>query len=219
MKKYIVKTPGIVKALYPKRLWSLSKEKKTIYLTFDDGPIPIVTPWVLDTLTAFQAKATFFCIGRNVQDHPEIFRQILREGHTVGNHTQNHLNAQNTEIDAYIDNTLKAQHALEETAEEEYSQTIKKQLLFRPPYGKLNASKAKKLLGLGYKIVMWDVLSGDFDQNLTKEKCLENVLKNSKNGSIIIFHDSIKAEKNLRYALPKVLAHFSEKGFVFKAIS
>ncbi|MEX2349312.1 MAG: polysaccharide deacetylase family protein [Flavobacteriaceae bacterium] len=219
MKKYLVKTPGILKALYPKRLWSLSKEKKTIYLTFDDGPIPIITPWVLETLKNFNAKATFFCIGKNVLENPEIFRQILRDGHTVGNHTQNHLNAQNIKTDIYIDNVLKAQKALAKTAEKEYSAIIQKQALFRPPYGKLSSSKAKKLQKKGYKIVMWDVLSGDFDKTISKEKCLENVLKNTNNGSIIIFHDSIKAEKNLRYALPKVLAHFSEKGFVFKAIS
>lgn len=218
MKKYLVKTPGFVKTLYPKRIWSLSKGEKDIYLTFDDGPIPVVTPWVLETLKSFEAKAIFFCIGKNVLENPEIFRQILRDGHTVGNHTQNHLNARNTKTDIYIDNVLKAQESLEETAEKEYSKTIHEQILFRPPYGKLSFSKAKKLQKKGYKIVMWDVLSGDFDQTLTKEKCLENVLKNTKNGSIIIFHDSIKAEKKLRYALPKVLTHFSEKGFSFKAI-
>lgn len=218
MKRYIVKTPGFVKTLYPKRIWSLPKGEKDIYLTFDDGPILRVTPWVLETLKSFNAKATFFCIGKNVLENPEIFLQILRDGHTVGNHTHNHLNAQNTKTDTYIDNALKAQKALAETAEKEYSAIIQKQALFRPPYGKLNSLKAKRLHQKGYKIVMWDVLSGDFDQTLTKEKCLENVLKNTKNGSIVIFHDSIKAEKNLRYALPKVLAHFSEKGFSFKAI-
>tara|TARA_R110000850_G_scaffold199977_1_gene326158 strand:+ start:64617 stop:65276 length:660 start_codon:yes stop_codon:yes gene_type:complete len=218
LKKYLVKTPGIVKALYPKRRWSFTKEQKDIYLTFDDGPIPRVTPWVLETLKAFDAKATFFCIGKNVLENPEVFRKVLREGHTVGNHTQNHLNAQNTKADSYIDNVLKAQQALEETAEEEHSKALQEQLLFRPPYGKLSSFKAKKLQHKGYKIVMWDVLSGDFDHTITQEKCLENVLKNTENGSIVIFHDSIKAEKNLRYALPKVLAHFSEKGCAFKAI-
>lgn len=204
----MVKIPFFVPFFYSKRLWHLSRKEKTIYLTFDDGPIPFLTPWVLNELKKHQAKATFFCIGKNIFEHPEIFKRLSQEGHTIGNHTHHHLNGNNNTDQVYLKDVQKAQRFFEETS-----------VLFRPPYGKLSSSKAKKLREKGYKIVMWDVLSADFDQTISKEQCLENVLKNTTNGSIVIFHDSVKAEKNLRYALPIVLNHFSEKGFTFKAIT
>jgi peptidoglycan-N-acetylglucosamine deacetylase len=207
MKKYVVKVPFFVRFLYPKRLWHFSRKQKAIYLTFDDGPIPEVTAWVLEQLKGFNAKATFFCIGHNIQKHPEIFEQIKTEGHRVGNHTFNHLNASKTSLTEYMENT------------EQAAVFFNKPDFFRPPYGKLDSAKAKALLKKGYKIVMWDVLSADFDQEISPEECFENVIKNAKNGSIIIFHDSLKAEKNLKFALPKVLKYFSEKGFEFKAIN
>src|SRR5690606_20985036 len=160
------------------------------------------------------AKATFFCIGKNVEENPDIFKQLLAEGHAVGNHTHNHLNASNYSDKEYIENVLKAQGTIVN-----HQSSIVNQKLFRPPYGKLSSKKAKKLLDLGFRIIMWNVLSADFDITLTKEKCLNNNLNTAQSGSIIIFHDSIKAEDNLRYALPRVLAHFSEKGYVFKAIT
>jgi peptidoglycan-N-acetylglucosamine deacetylase len=207
MKKYVVKVPFFVRFLYPKRLWHFSRKQKTLYLTFDDGPIPEVTPWLLEQLKGFNAKATFFCIGHNIQKHPEIFEQIKTEGHRVGNHTFNHLNASKTSLTEYMENT------------EQAAVFFNKPLLFRPPYGKLDSAKAKALLKKDYKIVMWDVLSADFDQAISPEVCFSNVIKNAKNGSIIIFHDSLKAEKNLKFALPKVLKYYSEKGFEFKAIN
>ncbi|MCR9182968.1 MAG: polysaccharide deacetylase family protein [Flavobacteriaceae bacterium] len=208
MKKYVVKIPFFVPYFYPKRVWHFSRTEKTIYLSFDDGPIPEMTPWVLNELEKHNAKATFFCIGKNIEENPTIFQQIRQEGHTVGNHTFNHLNANKVSDREYIENTLKA---------EPYFEKVPK--LFRPPYGKLNSKKANLLINKGYKIVMWDVLSADFDQSITKEACLKNVINNTQEGSIIIFHDSKKAAKNIQYVLPKVLTHFSEKGYRFKAIA
>lgn len=206
VKPYVVKIPFYIPYLFPKRLWHFSRKQKIIYLTFDDGPIPQVTPWVLDQLKKYNAKATFFCIGQNIQKHPELFSRLKLEGHSLGNHTFNHLNASNTTFEEYLENTQKA------------AANFKQPLLFRPPYGKLGSKKAKALLQRGYKLVMWDVLSADFDQTISPKKCLSNVIANTKNGSIIIFHDSLKADKNLKYALPEVLRHFSGKGFDFKAI-
>lgn len=211
----MVKIPFFVPFFFPKRRWHFSRTEKTIYLTFDDGPIPEVTPWALNELKKHNAKATFFCIGKNIEENPGIFRQITQEGHTVGNHTYNHLNGWQTETSVYIENVEKSERQVTEDGEK----VKNKELLFRPPYGKITGKQAKFLWKKGYQIVMWDVLSGDFDKTLSKEKCLENVLKNSGNGSIVIFHDSEKASKNLQYVLPKVLAHFSEKGFRFKAIA
>lgn len=206
MKKYVVKTPFFVKFLYPKRLWHFSRKQKAIYLTFDDGPIPEVTPWVLEQLKHHNAKATFFCIGANIEKHPTIFEQIKAEGHRVGNHTFNHLNASKTSFTDYIKNTEKA------------ANHFKTPFLFRPPYGKLDHAKANALLKKGYKIVMWDVLSADFDPKITPEECLNNILKNTQNGSIIVFHDSLKSQEKLRYSLPKVLEFYAGKGVAFKAI-
>lgn len=232
MKPYLVKTPKLLKLLFKKRLWAFSSKQKILYLTFDDGPIPEVTPWVLEQLKTHQAKATFFCIGNNMEENPTIFDRIYEEGHAIGNHTQNHQNANKTSTEGYIENVLKAQQVIEERIKnfrqkkvERENSSIKdkknlqeNQFLFRPPYGKLSSKKAKALQKRGFQIVMWDVLSADFDSSISKEKCLENVLKNTRKGSIIIFHDSKKAESNLRYALPKVLTHYSKLGYVFKAI-
>ncbi len=228
MKTYFAKTPGVFRLLFPKRLWVLSRKEKNIYLTFDDGPIPEVTPWILAQLKEYNAKATFFCIGKNVDANPEVFQQILNEGHEIGNHTHNHLNGSKTATKDYIANVLKAQEVIREEKIENRKKkreglsttlSIQKPVLFRPPYGKLSSAKAKALQNQGFKIVMWDVLSGDFDQSISKEKCLKNVLKNTKPGSIVIFHDSIKAKENLYYALPKTLAYFKERGFEFKSLN
>ncbi|MEE4000089.1 polysaccharide deacetylase family protein [Tenacibaculum sp. FZY0031] len=209
MRLYFIKTPRILKQLFAKYTWSFFTNKKEIYLTFDDGPIPEVTEFVLNQLNKFNAKATFFCIGDNVRKHPAVFSRIVNEGHSVGNHTFNHLNGWENSNTAYIENTSKCESLLP-------NQRTK---LFRPPYGKIKRRQAKQLLTNGYKIIMWDVLSADFDPTITKETCLQNVLKNVENGSIIVFHDSIKASDNLYYALPKVLKEFSQRGYDFKAIT
>ena len=192
--------PRSIQWLYPERIWAFPRESNSVYLTFDDGPIPEVTPWVLDELKKHNAKATFFCIGENVQRHPEIFRRILDEGHSVGNHTFNHLNGWKTEVSEYVENVLKC----EEIFNSEFG-IQNSELLFRPPYGKIKSKQARALQQRGYKIIMWNLISYDYDTTLDKEKCLQNVLDNIEPGSIVVFHDSLKAEKNLRYVLPKVL--------------
>lgn len=208
----LVKAPRILQWFYPKRIWAFSNSAKEVFLTFDDGPHPEITPWVLDALKTYNAKATFFCIGDNVEKYPEVFRSIIREGHTIGNHTYHHLNGWKTETSTYVNNVQKAQHTLETHGTIGKSSKIKGDL-FRPPYGKMTGRQAKILQKQGYRIVMWNLISYDFDSTLTEEKCLNNVLSNSKDGSIVIFHDSLKAEKNLRYALPRVLEHLRSKGY------
>ncbi|PWS31770.1 polysaccharide deacetylase family protein [Pedobacter paludis] len=210
---YLVKSPLLLKWYYPSLLWNKSRTEKVIYLTFDDGPIPNVTDFVLKTLKAFNAKATFFCIGDNIQKHPDVFERVKNDGHAIGNHTFNHLKGWVTENETYLQNTIKCQQ-------------FTKSNLFRPPYGRIKKSQIKSLnSNLGHqtpdsklKIVMWDVLSGDFDVNLAPEKCYHNVIKHTQNGSIIVFHDSLKAFDRLECALPKVLAYFTQKGYQFSSL-
>ncbi len=225
---YLKKISTLGKFLYPSLLWNLPKTGNTLYLTFDDGPIPEVTPLVLALLKEYRAKATFFCIGENIVKHPEIFEQILAEGHNIGNHSYNHLNGWKTPISTYIENVKKAEKSIFEKSQsrdrnQDYrtksKEKIKKNLkLFRPPYGKITPKQIKTLQGQGFKIVMWEVISGDFDVNISPENCLNNVLKNSKPGSIVVFHDSIKASEKLKEVLPKVLEYYHQEGFEFKAI-
>lgn len=206
---YLVKTPWWLKKLYRKRTWEMRPgAEKAIYLSFDDGPHPQVTAFVLDELQKYGAKATFFCIGKNVLEHPEAYRRILEEGHAVGNHTQHHLNGWKTSDGQYLEDIAAAGQLIASP-------------LFRPPYGRMRRSQEKKLLQqpVNYIPVMWSVLSGDFDPGLPKEACLANVLSNTGDGSIVVFHDSEKAEEKLRYALPLMLEHFSAKGYVFKKIA
>ena len=205
MKLYTIKTPGWIQRVFSNYTWRFSSVPKHIYLTFDDGPTPEVTDFVLDELAKHNAKATFFCIGKNVKCHHYIYERILKEGHAVGNHTFNHVNGFKTKNADYLENV---QHA----AAHIHSN------LFRPPYGKIRSSQGRALLKDGYKIIMWNVLSADFDPKVTPEKCLQNVLKNTSNGSIVVMHDSVKAKEKVYYSLPRILTHFSEKGFEFKAI-
>jgi peptidoglycan/xylan/chitin deacetylase (PgdA/CDA1 family) len=165
----------------------------------------------LAQLQDYNAKATFFCIGDNIKKKSDAFQQIIQQGHRIGNHTFNHLNGWRTSEENYVKNTILAEQEIEKFKKEEIK-------FFRPPYGKITNSQAKKLVQLNYKIVMWDVLSGDFDETLSTEKCFKNVIKNTKAGSTIVFHDSIKASKNLKNVLPKVLKYYAEKGYRFKAL-
>ena len=215
MKLYTVKTPKLVKYLFPKLVWEFSVTTKTIYLTFDDGPIPEVTPWVLQQLSKYDAKATFFCIGDNVKKHPEVYHEIVVQGHAIGNHTQHHVNAWKTSNEAYIADSIHCNETLKNALKTPKKEATR---LFRPPYGKITPHLTKKLRELGYKIIMWDVLSGDFDTELSPEKCLENVIQYTEAGSIVVFHDSVKAQEKIYYALPKVLAHFSDLGYTFECI-
>jgi len=204
-------TPKLIKNLFPNLVWELPAKEKVIYLTFDDGPTPEITPWTLNILKQYNAKATFFCIGKNVEKHPEIFSKIVSEGHTIGNHTYNHLKGWKTNNKDYIDNVIQTQQVFEN-----HQSAIVN--LFRPPYGQIKPKQIKALSLLGYKIIMWSVLSVDWDKAISKEKCLENVINNTSSGSIVVFHDSKKASINMQYALPKVLDYFSKKGYVFKRI-
>ncbi len=201
---YLVHTPHYVQALFPGFVWKMPGGHKEIYLTFDDGPIPDVTPWVLDTLRQFQAKATFFCVGDNVRKYPEIFDRVIDEGHSVGNHTLNHLSGWATENISYF-------HNIRHCARMVHSG------LFRPPYGKMKPSQVQ-FLQRHYRIIMWDVLSGDFDRNLRPEDCFQNVIHNAGPGSIVVFHDSLKARTNLEFALPRVLEYFDSMGYTFRAL-
>ena len=205
-----VKAHWIIKKLFSNYVWDIPNNENKVYLTFDDGPTPEITEWTLNQLKEFNAKATFFCIGDNVRKYPEIFQKVINEGHSIGNHTFNHLKGWKTSTKKYIENTKQcfSTNNLQPTTNN----------LFRPPYGKIKPSQSKILRKFGYKIIMWDIISYDFDNTISKEKCLENVLKNVKSGSIIVFHDSKKAFSNLEYALPRTLEFLKEKGFVCEKI-
>jgi peptidoglycan/xylan/chitin deacetylase (PgdA/CDA1 family) len=205
LKPYFIKTPRWIKHLFNKQIWHVETTEKILFLTFDDGPIPEVTPWVLDELIKYNAKATFFCIADNVCKYPEIYKQISAHGHQVGNHTFSHINGWESNTKNYLKNTVKATNHIDSK-------------LFRPPHGKIKPSQAKALRKQGYKIIMWDVLSADFDQSIKPNQCLDNVLKNAGKGSIIVFHDSLKAKDNLYDTLPKVLAYFSKQGYLFEKL-
>lgn len=201
---YLVKTPGFIRNLFPNFTWNIPTKEKVIYLTFDDGPIPEVTPWVLEQLNEHNAQATFFCVGDNVGKYPELFEQIIESGHSVGNHTFNHLNGWRTDNIPYFHNIRRCARMVNSE-------------LFRPPYGRLRP-KQSQFLQRHYRIVMWDILSGDFDPKLSEDQCYQNVISNVKPGSIVVFHDSLKAKEKLVYTLPKVLSHLSNQGFLFKKL-
>jgi len=205
---YLIKTPFWLRAFYPKCTWNIPSNDKVIYLSFDDGPHPEATPFVLAELKKYHAKATFFCIGNNVLKHPNIFESILQEGHRVGNHTYDHLNGWKTTTNEYIENIKDATSLIESN-------------LFRPPYGRITKRQIRALSSiknLPQQIIMWDVLSADFDLKLNGEDCARNVIKNTKPGSIIVFHDSQKAWDRMSVALPMVLAYFSQLGYRFETI-
>lgn len=205
---YWVKTRWFIKKLFGGFIWSVPQKEKTVYLTFDDGPIPQITPWVLDVLKRHDIKATFFCIGDNIEKNPEIFKQVVSAGHAIGNHTFNHLNGWIEDDDIYVKNAELCQKSILKYKPEGTR-------LFRPPYGKMSSRQVSAMRHRGFKLIMWDVLSADFDQGTTPEKCLKNVIKNVENGSIIIFHDSIKARRNLQYALPRVIEQLKRERYHF----
>ena len=205
---YLIKTPFLLRAFYPSCVWKMPTHKKVIYLSFDDGPHPIATPFVIEQLEKYNAKASFFCIGKNIVEYPAIYQQLIQQGHTVGNHTMHHLNGWKTEDDLYLQNIAQASTPIQSN-------------FFRPPYGRIKRSQIRKIRAdksLPQEIIMWDVLSGDFDTSINGQQCLSNVLKHTKAGSIVVFHDSAKAWDRLQVALPATLDYFTQKGFQFRAL-
>jgi peptidoglycan-N-acetylglucosamine deacetylase len=199
-----VRIPPILKRVTPGLIWNMPGDQKVLYLTFDDGPTPDVTCEVLSILDRYQARATFFCIGRNAERHPDIYQQITTTGHVVGNHTYSHLKGWFTRNREYYNDILLA------------SQYVPSGL-FRPAYGMITPVQARTLKKQ-FRIVMWDVMSYDFHPKTSREKCLDNVIRYAKPGSVIVFHDSVKASERVLYALPRILEYFSERGFSFGSI-
>jgi len=203
---YRVKTPWFLKKFYRGCTWNMANDKKTIYLSFDDGPHPVATPFILDELKKYNAKGTFFCIGKNVVGHHDIYRRILADGHRVGNHTHHHLNGWKTPDKKYFEDIRQAALYIDSN-------------LFRPPYGRISRFQLANLKSaFNFKIVMWDVLSADFDRSISGDQCAMNVITHARAGSIVIFHDSEKAFERMKVALPKVLSHFAAQGYGFEAI-
>ncbi len=201
MFKYTI--PVILQQLMPSYTWKVDTEDKQLFLTFDDGPHPEITPWVLGQLKEFGAKATFFCVGDNVRKYPEVYQQILKENHAVGNHTFHHLNGWKTETADYLKDVSLAENYIQSN-------------LFRPPYGRIKRSQAKQLAAK-YRIIMWDRLSMDYQAQLNTEESLAQ-MKKVKKGSIVVFHDSEKAFQNLKVLLPQLLSYYQQQGFSFQTL-
>jgi peptidoglycan/xylan/chitin deacetylase (PgdA/CDA1 family) len=206
--RYFVKTPGWLKKIYPGCVWDMPVKEKTLYLSFDDGPHPSITPFVLQQLKKYNAKATFFCIGENVARHPSVFQQVIEEGHAVGNHSFSHLNGWKNSDSDYINNIKKAGEYINSR-------------LFRPPYGRIKRSQLRRLKKgeKKMKVVMWNILSGDWDMDLKPEKCYQQLKEKTRPGDIVVFHDSDKAWDRMSYSLPLFLEYFSLLGYQFRTIN
>lgn len=207
---YFFRNPFFLPWLYPSLTWRLTPDESVIYLTFDDGPMPGPTDFVLSELARVNAKGTFFCIGDNIRKHPDVYRCLLSEGHAVGNHTFNHLSGWKTSEDDFVVNTEKCK-------QEMLLHGPTTGNLFRPPYGRITRRQIARL-SPNYRIVMWDVLTNDYAQSLAPEDCLRGSLAATRPGSIVVFHDSLKAERNLQYVLPRFLNHFAALGYSFKTL-
>ena len=200
---FIEQPPQLIRYLYPSAIWRMDKDERAVYLTFDDGPIPRVTPWVLDILDRYGIKATFFMVGVNIRKHPDEFRMVVEKGHRIGNHTFNHIRGLSYDINSYLENTDKACRMMMNTN------------LFRPPHGYMSPKQYAELKKR-YKIIMWDLVTRDYNRKFNGEQILQKVKKYVRNGSIITFHDSLKSEENIRYALPKAIEWLMEQGYEFK---
>lgn len=200
---FIEQPPQLIRYLYPSAIWRMDKDERAVYLTFDDGPIPRVTPWVLDVLDRYGIKATFFMVGDNIRKHPDEFRMVVERGHRIGNHTFNHIRGLSYDINSYLENTDKACRMMMGTN------------LFRPPHGYMSPKQYAELKKR-YKIIMWDLVTRDYNRKFNGEQILQKVKKYVRNGSIITFHDSLKSEENIRYALPKAIEWLMEQGYEFK---
>lgn len=207
----MIKVPKYIQRLFRHQIWNIKNDENAIFLTFDDGPIPDVTEKVLHILKQEQIEATFFCIGDNIKKHPDIFHKIIENNHAIGNHTFNHLKGWKTNTDGYINNVKLCQN--------EFKKHHIESNLFRPPYGKISPKQSKKLRDEGFKIIMWDVLSKDYDKEVNPQDCVNNVIKNTTSGSIIVFHDSFKAQNNVLESLPKIIRTLKKKGYTFKKLN
>ena len=205
------KTPNFIQKLFPSLNWRVNTYEKVIYPTFDDGPIPELTPDILNILRHYNAKATFFCVGENIKKHPKIFKSILDDGHAIGNHTYNHLKAWKTDDNEYLHNVLLCQTEIEKHI------TYQKKL-FRFPYGQFNLRLARKLKKEDYELIMWDVLSKDYNISISADRILKKSIAYSEGGSIIVFHDNLKAKDKILQFLPLYLKHFSDIGYKFKKL-
>ena len=202
---YFVKSPLLLCKLYQRNeIWNIDTREKDIYLTFDDGPVEETTPWILNVLEKYKAQATFFCVGENVVRNPDLFDSILSRGHSVGNHTFNHMNGWKSSVKDYVDNVMKCNEIIPTT-------------LFRAPYGRIKRAQINELRPY-FTMIFYSVLTGDFDCEISPAKCLNNAVINTRAGSIVVFHDSLKAWPNLKYALPAFLEHFTMQGYQFKAL-
>lgn len=204
MRKYFHKTPKWITWLYPNLIWKGDRSNKSVYLTFDDGPTGPLTEWILDNLSVYNYKATFFGVGENIVKFPELCTEIANQGHDLANHTHNHLNGWNSRPENYFGNVKKC---------EEQVLNYSNSNLFRPPYGKISRKQIGGIMNMGYRIIMWDVLSGDFDTTLKPEKCLSRLMINTESGSIVVFHDNLKCESTLKEVLPQYLYFLNSKGF------
>lgn len=216
----LIEQPPIwFRKLYPQAIWRVNPEEKAVYLTFDDGPIPVVTPWVLDLLDQYGAKATFFMVGDNIRKYPNEFRMVVKRGHRIGNHTFNHLRGFEISTQAYMRNTLMAQEYMKEVCQEESLQHALYPLLFRPPHGHMGWSQYRALRN-HYKIIMWDLVTRDYSKKLNGSQVFSNVKRYVRNGSIITFHDSLKSwnNGNLQYALPRAIEFLQAQGYTFKLL-
>lgn len=207
---YLITTPWWLRLFYPGCIWQMPAKDKTVYLTFDDGPHPVATPFVLQQLQQYDAKATFFCIGKNVVKHEGIYQDMIAGGHAVGNHTMHHVNGWKVSNGEYLKEVAAAAGLINSP-------------LFRPPYGRIKLSQVREIrrrkatININ-RIIMWSVLSADFDTRIDGNQCCKNVIENVTRGSIIVFHDSAKSLPRMEYALPKVLHWLTEKGFSMKAL-
>ncbi|MCQ2195486.1 MAG: polysaccharide deacetylase family protein [Paludibacteraceae bacterium] len=202
---FIEQPPTAFRICFPNAAWRIPQKEKTVYLTFDDGPIPEVTPWVLDILKQYGVKATFFCVGDNVRKHPDVFKQVIDAGHKVGNHSFNHIQGFKYSTKDYMENVEKADALIHS-------------VLYRPPHGQLYIRQLRKLKKK-YQVVMWDVVTRDYNKDLSGEFVLNVVKRKARNGSIIVFHDSLKAEKNMKYAMPKAIEWLLQEGYKFEVLS
>lgn len=211
------RTPFFLPWLYPSLTWRIPGGEKNIYLTFDDGPVPGPTEFVLEVLNSKNIEATFFCIGNNIETNPDVFQKICKSKHSLGNHTYNHLRGWKTDSETYVNDVARCDNSIEFNLNQGVHRTMRHgRKLFRPPYGRITRNQISRLAL--HQVTMWDVLTLDYEKSVIPKVCLRNSIHATRNGSIVVFHDSFKAERNLKYVLPRYIDHFLSEGYTFKAL-